>query len=390
MSWMKKILSLHPHVIVIFMTNHGDLSTAVQAIREGATDFIPKPLMKEKLLASLHSALRLHRSEAQVRQLNTRQGQLLNVLNGPQPKLVGSGPIMQKIKRDIAKVADTTASVLVLGENGTGKDLAAKEIHHLSARRHAAFISVDMGSLSDNLFESELFGHTKGAFTGADQERVGRFELADGGTIFLDEIGNLPLALQPKLLKVLQDGIVTRAGSNTPIPVDVRVISATNQPVYRMSEEGGFRQDLLFRLNTIEIQLPPLRERPQDLPLLLQHFMEKYGQKYNKKLSPPGARLLKRLSQYSWPGNIRELEHWVERTVIMSEGSKLDPEDAPTDSRSRQAHSPTTPESGLKGVELQTIEESLARHGGNVTRAAAELGLTRYSLYRRMEKLGIK
>ena len=390
MTWMKEILKLHPNVIVIFMTNHGDVSMAVNAIREGATDFIPKPLLKEKLLASLHSALRLHRSEARVRQLNKKQGQLLDVLNGPQPKLIGNSPIMKKVKRDIAKVAETSASVLILGENGTGKDLVAKEIHHLSDRSHGPFISVDMGSLSDNLFESELFGHTKGAFTGADQERIGRFELADGGTIFLDEIGNLPSTLQPKLLKVLQDGVVTRAGSNSPIPIDVRVLSATNQPLYRMSEDGAFRQDLLFRLNTIEIQLPPLKERTQDLPLLLEHFIDKYSQKYNKRFHAPSSKLLKRLAQYTWPGNIRELEHWVERGLIMSETNKLVPDDVPSHTRSHLDNGPISSTGRLEGLERQAIEESLEKHAGNVTRAAVDLGLTRYSLYRRMEKLGLK
>jgi two-component system response regulator HydG len=296
---------------------------------------------------------------------------------------------MHQVFTTIRKVAGTDANVLILGENGTGKELVAREIHRQSSRSDEAFISVDMGAIPETLFESELFGHLKGAFTDAKENRAGRFEMASGGTLFLDEIGNLHLPLQVKLLAALQNRLVTRVGSNTPIPIDIRLICATNMQIHEMVEENRFRQDLLYRINTVEIELPPLRERTEDIPLLVSHFLDIYCRKYKKATKRIQASTLKRLEKYNWPGNVRELRHAVERAVIMSDSDTLGPKDffLPDSKTTRDGVALDT--YNLGEVEEKVIRAVLIKHQGNVSHAAKELGLTRTSLYRRMQKHGL-
>jgi DNA-binding NtrC family response regulator len=296
---------------------------------------------------------------------------------------------MQAVFASIQKVAKTEANVLILGENGTGKELVARELHRRSLRSAEVFITVDMGALNAGLFESELFGHLKGSFTDARDDRAGRFETASGGTLFLDEIGNLPLAMQSKLLAVLQNREVTRIGSNKPKPIDIRLISATNMPIAAMVQEKKFRQDLLYRINTVEIHLPPLRDRSEDVPLLAQHFLEKYGPRYHKPHVELPRATMNKLQKYDWPGNVRELEHAVERALILSEDNVLEPEDFFLTSAETSDDSSLNVESKLDEVERGVIQKALAKHGGNVTQTAKELGLTRTALYRRLEKYGL-
>jgi DNA-binding NtrC family response regulator len=304
--------------------------------------------------------------------------------------MLGESAPMQKVRLLIDKVAATDANVLILGENGTGKQLVAKMIHRRSKRAAKPFISVDMGAVSETLFESELFGHKKGSFTDAKQDRLGKMELAHGGTLFLDEIGNLPLSLQAKLLTVLQDRRIRRLGSNDWIDIDVRLICATNMPLHDMVREGSFRQDLLYRINTVEIYLPPLRERNEDIPLLADHFLKRFAQKYRKEVKQFSAEALKTLTAYHWPGNIRELEHAIERAVIMADKSSLDSSDfAFLQKTAAPAALPGDLPLNLEALERQAIERALKKHQGNVSRAAKELGITRAALYRRMEKYGL-
>ena len=387
--WLGKILEIDPSAVVILITAYGDVEMAVRAIKEGATDFILKPWQNEKLLATLSAAMNLRRTRREVDKLRSRQKQLSRDLDLPFHDFIGMSSCMKEIFVAIQKVAGTEANVLILGENGTGKELAARALHRRSARKDEVFISVDMGAISENLFESELFGHMKGAFTDAREDRAGRFETASGGTLFLDEIGNLSLPLQAKLLSVIAERRVFRVGSNMPRPIDVRLICATNMPLYDMVNENRFRQDLLYRINTVEIKMPPLRERPDDIPLIAEHFLAVYAHKYGRKVRGIGPAAMQKLVNYRWPGNVRELQHMMERAVIMSEAGILQPDDlmfSVPDSRRDYA----SPESfNLEEVEKTAIQKVLAKHGGNVTRAAEELGLTRTSLYRRLEKYGL-
>jgi len=387
--WLGRILEIDPAAVVILITAYGDVEMAVRAIKEGATDFVLKPWQNEKLLATLSAATHLRQSRLEVDSLRSRQKLLSSDLDQPFHDFIGACPSIQKVFTTIEKVAKTDANILILGENGTGKELVARELHRQSARSREVFISVDMGALSETLFESELFGHVKGAFTDAREDRAGRFEAASGGTLFLDEIGNLPLALQAKLLTVLQNQQVTRLGSNKAIPINIRLICATNMPIKTMVAHKEFRQDLLYRINTVEIQLPPLRERVEDIPLLVDHFLTIYSKKYQKPLKRVSAATLKKLEKFHWPGNVRELQHAVERAVIMSDAQVLQPSDfffAPTE----------TPEDGLvfesynmEEVEKVVIQKAIGKHGGNISQAAKELGLTRAALYRRLEKYGL-
>lgn len=389
-EWLSKILEIDPQAVVIMITAYGDVDTAVQALKAGATDFILKPWENEKLIATVQAALKLRDSYRKVEQLERKNEQLTGIINRAEVEMLGNSPAMEKVRALIDKVAATDANVLILGENGTGKQLVAKMIHRKSKRASQPFISVDMGAVSETLFESELFGHKKGAFTDAKQDRVGQMELAQGGTLFLDEIGNLPLSLQAKLLTVLQDRRIRRVGSNEWTSIDVRLICATNMPLHEMVKEGTFRQDLLYRINTVEIYLPPLRERNEDIPLLAEHFLKRFAQKYRKEVRHLSAEALKTLVAYAWPGNIRELEHAIERAVIMADKSTLGSDDfaflqktAPT------ASLPGDLPLNLEELERQAIEKALKKHQGNVSRAAKELGITRAALYRRMEKYGL-
>src|SRR5690606_5792302 len=315
--WLKEILKIDPAAVVILITAYGDVETAVKAIKEGATDFVLKPWQNEKFLATLSAAVKLRESKVEINKLKSQQQYLTDDLSKNFNQLIGISPAIQNVFKTIDKVAKTDANVLILGENGTGKELVARELHRQSLRADKVFINVDMGALTPTLFESELFGHVKGAFTDAKKERVGRFEAASGGTLFLDEIGNIPFELQAKLLTVLQNRSVARVGSNTYKHIDIRLICATNKPIYEMVKDGKFRQDLLYRINTVEIRIPPLRERIEDIQILAVYFLNIYKKKYNKEDITIPSYTLKRFENYNWPGNVRELQHAIERGVIM-------------------------------------------------------------------------
>lgn len=386
LQFLKQILQMNPATPVIMITAYADIELAVKAIKEGAMDFVIKPWQNEKLLATVLAAMQLRMSNVEVMQLRQREKMLHADISKHFGEFIGKSPVMQKVFSSIEKVARTDASVLILGENGTGKELVARALHKLSTRSNEPFISVDLGSLSETLFESELFGHTKGAFTDAREERAGRFEIANKGTLFLDEIGNLSLPLQAKLLTVIQNMQVTRIGSNKSIPIDIRLICATNMPVYDMVAQNRFRQDLLYRINTVEITLPPLRERHEDISLLVEHFLGMYRKKYNKhslKLAPV---TLKKLEKYEWPGNVRELQHSIERAVIMSEEESIQPSDF---SFSLPENKESKKNLNLEEVEKSAIIKVMNKYSGNISHAAKELGLTRAALYRRIKKYGI-
>ncbi|OQX95554.1 sigma-54-dependent Fis family transcriptional regulator [candidate division KSB1 bacterium 4572_119] len=387
--WLNKIMEIDPSSIVVLITAYGDVEMSVKAMKEGANDFILKPWQNEKLLATINSALNLKRSRAEVDSLKKRQQQLIDDLDKPFKDFVGASDEMQKVFDTISKVAQTEANILILGENGTGKELVARELHRQSLRANEVFINVDMGAISDTLFESELFGHKKGAFTDAKEDRAGRFEIASGGSLFLDEIGNLTLPLQAKLLTTLQNREIFRLGSNNPIPINVRLISATNRSINEMVHNKEFRQDLLYRINTVEIHLPPLRERLADIPLLVDHFLGIYCKKYNVPLKRLNATTHSKLEKYSWPGNVRELQHAIERAVIMTEATVLQPSDIFLSTREFREDGLIFDNYNLEEAEKLIIRKALGKHSGNISKAARELGLTRTSLYRRLEKYGI-
>jgi two-component system response regulator HydG len=388
--WLKQIKEIDPSAVVILITAFGDVEMAVQALKEGATDFILKPWQNEKLLATLTSASRLKESYNEVEKLSKKQKQLQSDAKKPYTEIIGNSASMKNIFSIIDKVAQTDANVLILGENGTGKELIARAIHDRSHRKDEIFVGVDMGAITETLFESELFGHKRGAFTDAKDDRAGRFEIADKGTLFLDEIGNLSMPLQSKLLTVLQKREVTRIGTNKAIPVDIRLICATNMHVHEMVMENTFRQDLLYRINTVEIFLPPLRERQDDIPALAAHFLKIYSQKYRKDFHDFTPSAMQLLQRYNWPGNIRELQHAIERAIIMAEGDQLDSRDFFFLSAKPANEKISTPASyNLDEVEKTTIQRAIDKNGGNISKAAKELGLTRASLYRRLEKYGL-
>ena len=390
MQWLEVILNNAPAAVVIMMTAYGDVETAVSAIRKGASDFVLKPWQNEKMLATVMAASRLADSRNEVDRLRSRQQEISGASSGSE-QIIGSSPAMQKVFALLHKSAPTDANVLITGENGTGKELVARELHRQSPRNSDIFLTVDLGAIPDTLFESELFGHVKGAFTDASRDRIGRFQAASGGTLFLDEIGNLPLHLQSKLLSVLEQRQVTPVGSEQAVEIDLRLICATNRRLGEMVVEGTFREDLLYRINTIEIPLPALHDREGDLPTLLEHFAEFYARKYGQARKRFSAGALKRLQQYRWPGNIMELRHAVERAVIMSEGQVFDAADFLMEvPRTTDNSSPTGTDSlRLDEIERQAISTALNQHQGNISRPARELGITRTSLYRRMEKHGL-
>ncbi len=391
--WLEQILKIDPSAVVVLITAYGDVQMAVKAIKAGATDFVLKPWENEKLLATIFSAMRLRESRMEVEELRSRQKELSLKINERYQDIIGKSPAMMKVFATIDRVADTDANVLILGENGTGKELIARAIHNNSSRQDEIFVSVDLGSISETLFESELFGHKKGAFTDAREDRPGRFESAENGTLFLDEIGNLSMPLQTKLLSVLQNRAVSRVGENRSRQVDIRLICATNMPLYDMVKENRFRQDLLYRINTIEIKLPPLRDRLEDIPLLAQHFIRQYNQKYEKSVNKISEAAMSRMQKHQWPGNIRELQHAVERAVIMSGSTVLQPEDFNLGNNSGSVsagdESLSLEEYNLEDMEKILIRKVLKKYNGNITQAATALGLTRSSLYRRLEKYGL-
>ncbi|HWJ37921.1 MAG TPA: sigma-54 dependent transcriptional regulator [Sphingomicrobium sp.] len=387
LGFLSRIMQQDPDAAVVIITAHGAVSIAVEAIKAGASDFVAKPWSNERLAATVRSAAALRRSRMDARTERGRASEL-----GPtgETPLLGQSPAMERVRILIERAAPTDANVLILGENGTGKEIVAREIHRLSRRSEHPMVSVDLGATSETLFESELFGHVKGAFTGADSERMGRLKAADHSTLFLDEIGNLPLHLQPKLLTALEQREVVPVGSNKAIPIDVRVVAATNMSGDRLSDERRFRQDLLFRLNTIEIELPPLRERREDVPLLIDHYLGLYARKYDKKERELPPNVLEVLVRHDWPGNVRALRHAAERAVILAEGDRYRLEDFPLPQRSEAASLAVVADSlNLDQLEKQMIERALRMHHFNVSLAAAELGLSRGALYRRMEKHGL-
>ncbi len=388
MFWLNKILEVNPGIVVIFITAYGGVDLAVQAMKVGAFDFIVKPWKNEKLLGTILSGLQYRKSKLEVERLKTTSEKLSQDINKPFENIIGHSLAMQKVFGMIEKVAKTDADVLILGENGTGKEMVAREIHRQSFRKDEVFINVDLGAIHENLFESELFGHMKGSFTDAHVTKPGRFEAASGGTIFLDEIGNLTLPLQAKLLSVLQNRKITRIGSNKEIPVDVRLICATNMPLYEMVQKNEFREDLLYRINMVEIRVPQLKERIKDIPLLLDYFLEIYSKKYKKKGLRVNQSTINKLSKYPWPGNIRELQHAVERAVILSEDKILHFNDFTTDSKNipQTASNDTL---NLDEIEKRYILKAIQKNNGNITHAARDLGITRTALYRRLEKYGL-
>ncbi|HEX5653359.1 MAG TPA: sigma-54 dependent transcriptional regulator [Chitinophagaceae bacterium] len=381
--WLREIKKLKSDTIVVMITAYADIDLAVRSLKDGAADFIVKPWHNEKLIATIKDVLR--RKEGKMAPAHAFQS---DSLIGKE--LLGESEIMQEIFHKIEKIAPTDANILILGENGTGKDLVAKAIHQQSLRAAQPFVKVDVGALTDTLFESELFGHMKGAYTDARENRAGRFEAANGGTLFLDEIGNISLRQQAKLLNVLQSRQVTRLGSNDPIPVDIRLICATNVPLAELANEQRFRKDLVYRINTVEIMMPPLRKREQDIMLLARHFAKLYAGKYIKPVPSFDSKTIEKLQHYHYPGNVRELQYSIERAVIMSEDAVLHPGDiifSPIESASREEQE--SGEMKLSAVEKNTILKVIEKNNGNITKAARELGLTRTALYRRLSKYDI-
>jgi two-component system, NtrC family, response regulator HydG len=375
----------------VLMTAYGGVNEAVHAMREGAADFVVKPWDNAKLVATVSAVARLSRADREVKQLRGQQRALNDLGARDAERIVGQTGGMRQVVADIEKVARTDANVLITGENGTGKELVARAIHRHSLRHEQPFVSVDLGAITETLFESELFGHRKGAFTDAREDRAGRFEAANGGTLFLDEIGNLSLAMQAKLLGALETMMVSRVGSDKLIRVDARVICATNLSPRELRDPERFRQDLLYRINTIEIRIPPLRERAEDIPLLVTHYAQHYARKYGRPALSIPAGALVRLQEYRWPGNVRELKHAVERAVIMSENGNF-PLDgivfsAPATASAAPAGTGTL---NLDALEKLAIQQAIERYQGNLTRAAQALGLGRTTLYRKMARHGLQ
>lgn len=396
-EWLARFLERDPDAVVVMITAHGGVQIAIEAMKRGATDFVTKPWSNERLLATVRTAAALRSTRKRADQ--KEQVAVIASTSGGETPLLGSSPAMARVQQLIDRAAPTDANVLILGENGTGKELVARELHRRSRRATRLMLPVDLGAVAETVIDSELFGHVKGAFTDARTGRIGRLQAADGGTVFLDEIGNLPLHLQPKLLTALEQRKVTPVGANEPVPVDIRVIAATNLSPAQLADESRFRQDLLFRLNTVEIVLPPLRERRDDIPLLLDHYLGLYARKYGKDTPALDTATIQALVDYDWPGNVRALRHAVERAVILSGDGALTIEDfsirrpEPAPMRVERAAvietAPVDADMNLERVERRMVEAALKKHGYNISSAAAELGLTRASLYRRMEKHGL-
>ena len=381
---LEQILGIDPEAVVLFMTAYADTEKAVRAIKAGATDFIPKPWEKEKILATISSAVKLRQSRREVKQLQAK----VEALSGQDkevPLMIGQSKVMQEVFTTIRQLSDTDANILILGENGTGKDLVARSLRFFSPRQQAPFVTIDLGSVPESLFESELFGYEKGAFTDARKSKAGRMEVASGGTLFLDEIGNLSMSMQSKLLTAIEKRQISRLGATKSIPINVRLVCATNADIRQMVEEGNFRQDLLYRINTIEIHIPPLRERGEDILLLAEHFLKKYNHKYKKDIQGLTREAKQKLMKYPWPGNVRELQHAIERAVILAKNIWLKPNDfmlTPQPERKNEREEIFN----LEELELDAIKRALKRCAGNVSSAAELLGITRYALYRKIEK----
>jgi DNA-binding NtrC family response regulator len=383
--WLEHILSIDKDYIVILMTAYGNVELAVKAIKKGATDFILKPWENEKLFATISAAARLRQSNKKVKKLEKIHSSMQKDMARQFEHIIGSSEPIRKLQNMLTKVAPTDANILILGENGTGKQVFAYEIHKHSDRKDGIFMHVDLGSLNENLFESELFGYAKGAFTDAKEDKPGRFEMAEGGTIFLDEIGNLTLPLQSKLLSVIQNRTVHRLGESKERKINVRLITATNMPLNEMVAKGTFRQDLLFRINTVELLLPPLCKRGPDILLLANHFLQSFNSKYHKQIKQFDSKAESLLSAYPWPGNVRELQHVIERAVIMADGIQITTEDLQLSPQKFGAQAMQT-DMALEDMEKLMVQNAIDKHKGNISKAASELGLTRAALYRRIEK----
>jgi len=384
--WLREIKKKASHISVIMMTAYGAVELAVEAIKEGATDFVLKPWNNERLLTTVKSAYELRKSQKEVQHLKQKENNLKQVINQNTNYIIGNSKALNGVLSLVQKVAKTDVNILVTGENGTGKELIARELHKSSVRNNEVFISVDMGSISENLFESELFGHVKGSFTDAKEDRAGKFEAANGGTLFLDEIGNLSLQMQAKLLSVIQNRVVVRVGSNKPIAVDIRLICATNCNLDQMVAEGLFREDLLYRINTIQVLVPALRERDNDVLVLSDFFLKKFANKYGKPSLKINQTAQEKLMSYAWPGNVRELLHTMERAVILSEGNILKPTDFLLESKTTMTmeNGPKT----LEEMELVMITKALNDNDGNYSAAADQLGISRQTLYNKLKKSG--
>ncbi len=387
---LKQILAIDPQAVVIFMTAYADTDKAVRAIKAGATDFIPKPWEKEKLLATLSSGMKLRRSATEVTLLR-EQVEALSNKAGEEGIVIGESAAMHEVFATVEKLRQTDANILILGENGTGKDVIARLLYRHSPRYGKPFVNIDLGSIPEQLFESELFGYEKGAFTDARQSKAGRMEVATGGTLFLDEIGNLSLPMQAKLLTAIEKRRISRLGSTRSVPIDVRLICATNADIRQMVEEGAFRQDLLYRINTIEIHIPPLRERGNDILLLADHFLQRYARKYHKSIKGMTREARNKLLKYPWPGNVRELQHAMERTIILCDGNTLlRPDDfVLTPSPTKPKHPADNEVLNLEELERQAVTRALRLSEGNVSKAAEFLGITRFALCRKMKKLNL-
>ena len=386
--WLRRILKQEPSIVVVMITAYGDVELAVKAIKEGATDFILKPWDNHKLLTTIQASLKLHFSRKEVNKLRLKQKQFSEDQNRNFTSIIGESAEIKNLMKTIGKVATTDANVLIMGENGTGKELIAREIHRQSKRAKNDFISVDLGALSETLFESEMFGHTKGAYTDAKEDRIGRFEAATGGSLFLDEIGNLNFSLQSKLLTAIEQRKITPLGSNKEIPVDIRLITATNKDLNAQVKEGLFREDLFYRLNTIQIEVPPLRDRGEDIVLLSEHYLKNYSVKYEKAGLRFKAEALDKLLRYNWPGNIRELRHTVEKAVILCENNFIEASDF-NFSMKQETDEPFRDGISLEDAERILIVNSLNRYNWNISEAAKELGIGRQTLYRKIEKYDI-
>ena len=386
-TWLRKIKSDSPQVEVVMMTAYAGIDLAVKSIKYGAADFIIKPWENQKLLATILSAIQLKLSKAEIAELREKQTYLKKESSAEKTELHGRSKGIVGVRKMVEKVAATDANALILGENGTGKDIVARMLHENSNRSPNLMVTVDCGAITETLFESEMFGAVKGAYTDLNHDKKGRFELASGGTLFLDEIGNLSPTMQSKLLTALQNRKIMPVGSNKEVEIDIRLIAATNMPLHDMVDEGSFRQDLLYRINTVEINIPPLRNRPEDVSILLEFFIEKYTRKYRKPTMWLERGSMEKLIRYSWPGNVRELQHAVERTVIMSEKSEIKAEDImPRATRIRRQENSSL---NLEDMEKKLIVEALEKCSGNVSRASRELGITRTALYRRLDKYNL-
>jgi DNA-binding NtrC family response regulator len=386
LHWLSTVQRIAPDTKVVLMTAYGAVETAVKAIKEGASDFVVKPWDNDRLVATVASTLRFSEAARTVRELHSVQQVLNEDLSQLGREIIGGSAAMERVLAQVEKVAGTDASVLILGENGTGKELIARAIHRASRRAARAFVHVDLGAIAESLFESELFGHKKGAFTDAREDRAGRFEVASGGTLFLDEIGNLSVQMQAKLLGALQSRTISRVGSDVPIAVDTRIVSATNLSAADLSNPARFRQDLRYRINTVEMTLPPLRDRPDDIVPLLDYYTARFCRKYGKTGLSIAPEATAKLKQYHWPGNVRELVHSVERAVILAERDTLGIDDLLL---KQEPASNDSADLDLDNIEARAIRQAIAKHEGNLSRAARELGLGRTTLYRKMAKHGI-